>query len=143
MNRNSFPGPASDAGESASASFANRARPVEIRRFTNSRLRTLALILVFAWSLVELPLEITLAQSSSERAVILWSKAFLGLIALLAGRQMRWAELAFMFTCAMSVLAITPMLATELTVFPTAFLLSLLECALKGAAVFVFARSVL
>jgi hypothetical protein len=143
VNRTRFPAPADDVGESASASIVNWARTDEIRQFPNSRFKLLALILVFAWSLVELPLEITLAQSPSEKAVILCSKAFLGLIVLLAGRQMHWAELAFMFSCTLSILAIAPMLATELTVFPTAFLLSFVECVLKAIALFVFARSAL
>jgi hypothetical protein len=143
VNRTRFPAPANDVSESVSALSVNWARTDEIRRFPNSRFQLLALILVFAWSLVELPLEITLAQSPSEKAVILCSKAFLGLIVLLAGRQTRWAELALMFTCALSILAIAPMLATELTVFPTAFLLSFFECVLKAIVLFVFARSVL
>jgi hypothetical protein len=48
-----------------------------------------------------------------------------------------------MFSCTLSILAIAPMLATELTVFPTAFLLSFVECVLKAIALFVFARSAL
>ena len=97
-------------------------------------------VVVFAWSLVEAPLEIFLAQSVGEEAAILFSKGVLGFLTVCVVKQIRAAELSFMFICLLSILAIAPQLVTEIEIFPIAFWLSFVECIFKATAFLTLVR---
>lgn len=122
---------------SASAGWRGEGRT---RNAGDCRFRLAALLLVVVWSLAEAPFEIASAATVSEKLVLLSSKAIVGLIALLAGTRIRWAEFVFVFICALSILAIVPGLADEMTISWSVFGWSFAECAIKAFALFAFAR---
>ncbi len=53
-------------------------------------------------------------------------------------RGRRWAERIFAFICVTSLLAVVPALPYEITVSPTVFFCSLVECIVKAVAFATF-----
>jgi hypothetical protein len=111
------------------------------RKAGDCRLRSKALLLVVIWSLAEVPFEIATAANSDEKLAVVCSKVIVSVIALLAERQVRWAEFIFMFICGSSILAIVPGLADEMKISWSVFGWSFGECAIKTFAMLAFARS--
>jgi hypothetical protein len=90
--------------------------------------------LVVLWSLVELPVELAVTPERSAMVALLISKAMVVAVSVGALLRVRWAECAFLFICALSLLAIVPALSFEMTAYPLAFRCSLLECIFKALA---------
>lgn len=117
------------------ADFSDWLRKRRDRRAPERRTRGATAWLVKAsalWALVELPIEFWAAQSTTERAALLFSSALWVSLAWLVLRGNGVARGVLVFLCALGVLAVAPALQAEYSMFPLAFYLSSIECILKG-----------
>lgn len=85
---------------------------------------SLAVWLVFFWSLIELPVELWVSTTWREALALSFAKVLLFAVVLAMVRGAAWATVVFVGMCSVSVLAITPTLPTEFQFFPVGATLS-------------------
>jgi hypothetical protein len=90
---------------------------------------------VCAWSLFEIPWEISPADDFMQICALLVGELALIGIGLCALAQARFARVVFTFLCCASVLAVGSALPSEYAASPQFFGLSLVECLLKATVV--------
>jgi hypothetical protein len=86
------------------------------------------------WAMVELPWELQATPSGLTTAALIVAKALFVAIALLAFVEVKWASIAFMVICALSVFAISPSIFMEFKNFHAGFILSSVELLTKGGS---------
>jgi hypothetical protein len=98
------------------------------------RFGAVSALLVLFVSLIEIPFEFPGSTGTVELAALLFSKAIYVLVVSFMAMGSRVARIIFMLICGTSVLAILPAIPAEYSNFPVGFELSVLEFAVKLAA---------
>lgn len=93
--------------------------------------------LVVLWSVLELPWELGAGAETAQLAALGVAKSMLVFVAWRMVKGSAWARYGFLLLCGASILAIAPALPGEYANLPSAFVMSLGECIIKGSALVV------
>jgi len=90
------------------------------------------------WTLCELPVEMLIARTNFETIGVLIGRALWIALALCALSGIKWTRPTFIFFTTLGTIMVAYSLPLEYGAFPVAFLLSAVECVLKGITVIAF-----
>ena len=116
-----------------------RADGMMIAGRTSPRLAQASVIAVWLWSMIELPAELTVDASIVQTFALALSKICLTLLAYAVLMGKGYARQIFLFVCWLSILAIAPDLPLQFRYDRSGFMLSVIECVLKGLTIIAFA----